>query len=176
MNTPDKQNYKFCPYCGLSLGVITEEKHARKYCSHCHWTHYPSGDQASVGMIVRNHQVALVKRNREPYKDTWNFPAGFVEYGEHPESTIKREATEEVNLTVTALSLVKFIQSNEDKRSPGQLIFFYELRTTGKLNNNDQEENSEVGWFNINSPPPLGWPAHKEMMKWLQAKYPPKNS
>jgi ADP-ribose pyrophosphatase YjhB (NUDIX family) len=114
--------------------------------------------------------VLLVKRNRDPHKNTWGFPAGFVEYGEHPLDALKRETGQEVGLIVSKARFIKFIQSDEDPRSPGHLVFFYWVTATGRIANNDTDENQKIGWFDIKNPPEIGWPTHKKMMRLLQTK------
>lgn len=162
-------DFEYCPYCSSRLTTITQDEVARKTCTYCKgWTHYPSVGLASVGIIVRSNKVLLVKRNRDPHKDTWGFPAGFVEYIEHPEDALKREIEQEVGLTVVKARFLKFVQSFEDQRSPGHLVFFYRVKTKGHLKNNDEAENQAIGWFPINNPPEIGWPTHKEMMLLLQ--------
>jgi len=146
-----------------------EEGIQRKICTYCRcWTHYPSASQASVGIIVRGKKVLLVKRNRDPHKNTWGFPAGFVEYGEHPLDALKREVKQETGLTVTKTRFLKFVQSDEDPRSPGHLVFFYWVTAKGIIKNDDPDENQEIGWFDIKNPPEIGWPTHQEMMRLLQ--------
>ncbi len=164
-------DYEYCPYCASRLSVWLLDGVQRKVCTYCHcWTHYPSAGQASAGIVVRRNKVLLVKRNRDPYKDTWGFPAGFVEYGEHPEEALKRELEQETGLIVGKAKFIRFVQSLEDPRSPGHLVFFYYATAKGKIKNNDLQENQEVGWFDIKSPPEIGWPTHQEMMRQLQKK------
>ncbi len=168
-------DYVFCPYCSGKLAEVITEGITRKICaSRSHrkaWTHYPSVGQASVGIIVRGDMVLLVRRNREPYKNMWGLPAGFVEFGEHPLDALKREVEQETKLVVVKSKFLKFIQSDEDPRSPGQLVFFYWVTATkGKIKNNDPDENLEIGWFKITEPPEIGWPSHRSVMTWLQEK------
>lgn len=164
-------DYLFCPYCASRLTTIIQEGIERKTCTYCKgWTHYPSVGLASVGIIVRGDSVLLVKRNREPFKDTWGFPAGFLEYGERPLDAVKREIEQETGLVVVKSKFLKFIQSDEDPRSPGHLVFFYRITAKGKIQNNDPDENQEIGWFKIAEPPVIGWPTHKSMLGLLQNK------
>ncbi len=167
-------DYIFCPYCSSRLAEVIIEGITRKICtSRAHretWTHYPSVGLASVGIIARGDRVLLVKRNREPHKNTWGFPAGFVEFCEHPADAVRREVGQETGLVVVRSEFLKFILSDEDPRSPGHLVFFYRITAKGKIQNNDPDENLEVGWFKITEPPEISWPSHRSMMTWLQEK------
>lgn len=164
-------DFIFCPYCASRLTEIILEGISRKTCTYCRsWTHYPAVSQASVGVITRGDKILLVKRNREPYKNTWGFPAGFVEFGEHPLEALGREVEQETGLVVVRAKFIEFIRSFEDSRNPaGHLVFFYRITSAkGKIQNNDPDENREIGWFNIMEPPEIGWPSHKSMIASLQ--------
>jgi len=93
-------NYQFCPFCGKKLEIKDEEGEKRKFCSSCNWTYYPHVHSAVAAVIVSQGKALMVKRAREPFKDTWMFPAGFVDFGEHPLETLKREVKEETGLKV----------------------------------------------------------------------------
>jgi NADH pyrophosphatase NudC (nudix superfamily) len=77
-------NYKFCPFCREKLQRKNEEGKQRKYCIFCKWTYYPHVYSAVAAVIVKDSKMLMVKRARKPYKDTWMYPAGFVDFGEHP--------------------------------------------------------------------------------------------
>jgi ADP-ribose pyrophosphatase YjhB (NUDIX family) len=163
-------DYIFCPYCASRLTEIIMEGISRKTCTYCKgWTHYPANNQASVGVLVRNGKVLLVQRNREPHKDTWGLPAGFVEFGEHPEEALRREVKQETGLEVTGSKFIKFVLSNEDPRNPsGHLVFFYRISAKGKIQNDDPDENQKVGWFELTELPEIGWPSHRPIIASLQ--------
>lgn len=79
---------------------------------------------SAEAIIIKNGKVLLVKRAREPYKGTWMFPAGFIDFGEHPTETITREVSEETGLKLKKAELFKVLQSEDDPRSPGHFLFF----------------------------------------------------
>lgn len=160
--------YKYCPFCGKRLGTRVEENRERSYCSSCRWTYYPHVAASAVAVVVKNGKVLMVRRVRDPYKNTWMFPAGFVDFGEHPEDTLSREVNEESGLKVTKAELMEIVQCEDDPRSPGHFLFFYRVSVRGKMRNLDEKENSDIDWFDINSPPRIGWKAQKHMIKKLQ--------
>ncbi|HUW21434.1 MAG TPA: NUDIX hydrolase [Candidatus Bathyarchaeia archaeon] len=164
-------NFRFCPFCAKKLQVRSEEERKRKYCSLCSWTYYPHAGSAAAAIIIRDRKVLMVKRRREPYKDYWMFPAGFIEFGEHPLEALKREINEETGLRAKKASLLDIIQSIDDGRSPGHFIFFYQVTTTGVTLKTDKEENQDIAWIEIDRPPEkIGWQAHRLMLKRLQEK------
>lgn len=161
-------NYQFCPFCGKKLEIRLEEEHKRKFCGLCKWTYYPHV-AASVGaVIVKEGKVLMVKRKREPYKGTWMFPAGFVDYGEHPEETLAREIKEETGLKLRKAVFFKVMQSEDDSRSPGHFLFFYKVTVSGTKLETDKEENQGIGWFDLKNPPEIGWESHRFVIKFLQ--------
>ncbi len=53
----------------------------------------------AVDAIVRlNKSILMIRRLREPFKDCWAFPGGFVDYGEDPAAAVLRELLEETSL------------------------------------------------------------------------------
>ena len=165
-------NYQFCPFCGKKLQIRIEERKERKYCSSCNWTYYPRVAQAAAAVIIKDGKVLLVQRKREPYKGTWMFPAGFIEFGEHPEETLRREVSEETGLKLKNAILFKVMQSEDDPRSPGHFLFFYKVTVAGSKLKTDKEENQGIGWFDLKNPPAVGWQSHRYIWGLLKEKKP----
>lgn len=162
-------DYQYCPFCGQKLSTKIEEGKNRLYCPDHHWIYYPSVAQSSAAVILDQDRVLLVKRKREPYQNSWMFPAGFVEYGEHPKETVVREVLEETGLTITVEKLIDLFQSDDDPRSPGHLIFFFLTKLTKNLDltNGDSDENSDLRWFPIKDLPSISWHAHQKIAERL---------
>lgn len=53
-----------------------------------------------------NDKILLVKRGRDPFKDYWDIPGGFVEEHETLEEAARRELKEETELEVTKLKYI----------------------------------------------------------------------
>lgn len=160
-------DYKYCPFCKGNLLVKLDDGYLRKHCSSCGWTYYPQVFDSVAAVISKNKKILLVKRGREPYKDTWMFPGGFVEYGEHPEETLKREVIEETGLKVKKASLLEIVQSVDDPRAPGNLIFFYKVKPYSGSLETDKNENVDIGWFSKSDLPKIGWKSHKYIIKLI---------
>jgi 8-oxo-dGTP diphosphatase len=68
---------------------------------------YPERPLVGVGaFILRDNQVLLVQRGREPAAGKWSVPGGLVELGESLQEAIAREVREEVGLEVQVRDLV----------------------------------------------------------------------
>jgi ADP-ribose pyrophosphatase YjhB (NUDIX family) len=52
------------------------------------------------GLIVRDGEVLLIRRGKEPYKGHWSLPGGGIERGETIRDAVKREVLEETGLEV----------------------------------------------------------------------------
>jgi len=123
----------------------------------------------TVGAVIQNKdRVFMVKRKREPFKGTWMFPAGFVEFGEHPVEALVRELKEETGLIAEEINFIDIFQSCDDPRSPGHFILFYKVKVSGKPTNMDPDENTELGWHNIHDKINIGWKNHQEIMKRIR--------
>lgn len=157
--------YKFCPFCGRKLKLKDDEGKKRKFCKSCGWTYYPHVSCAVAAVIVKDTKMLMVKRAREPYKNTWMFPAGFVDYGEHPLETLAREVKEETGLKVKEAILMEIVQTKDDPRAPGHFCFFYKVNVSGGRIKTNKEENKEIAWFSLKRPPKIGWQAHKYIYK-----------
>ena len=86
---------------------------------------YPSHPRVGVAAVVlRDNQVLLVQRGREPGKGSWGLPGGMLELGETLAEGVRREVMEECGVEIEVGPLVAVfepIQRDED----GRLRFHY---------------------------------------------------
>ena len=160
-------NYKYCPFCGKKLDSKVEEQKTRKFCGDCRWTYYPHVAGAVAAIICKQNKILMVQRKREPYKGTWMFPAGFIDYGEHPRETLEREIKEETGLKLIKAHLIDVLQNEDDYRSLGHFCFFYKAEVGDGEIKTDEDENENIKWFDLKKLPKIGWKGHQTMMKRL---------
>lgn len=81
---------------------------------------YPLAPRIGVGIVVLlNGKLLLVKRINAPSNNMWTLPGGLVELGETVEDAVKREALEEIGLSIEIdclLDIVDFIERDQKSR------------------------------------------------------------
>jgi len=64
----------------------------------------------AVGMVVLlNGKLLLVRRKKEPAKDSWTLPGGLIELGESTIEAVVRETREETGLEVEVDSVIDVV-------------------------------------------------------------------
>ena len=69
----------------------------KKEIDHCHL--------GSYGLIIKNDEILLIKKNSGPYDGLLDLPGGTIEMGETPSDTLVRELKEEVGINVLEYEL-----------------------------------------------------------------------
>lgn len=57
-----------------------------------------TADVVLLAVGLDDLEVLLIRRDAPPFQDAWAFPGGFVEVGESPEETARRELAEETSM------------------------------------------------------------------------------
>lgn len=61
----------------------------------------PPGRQRAAALIIRDHQILLIRRIRDG-QEYYIFPGGGIEAGETPEQAVRREIQEELTMSVSS--------------------------------------------------------------------------
>jgi ADP-ribose pyrophosphatase YjhB (NUDIX family) len=94
--------FMYCPKCGSEYFEINSFK--SKHCSSCGFTYYQNPSSSTAAFILNaKGELLVVRRAKEPAKDTLDLPGGFVDNGETAEEGILREIKEETGLEVDAI-------------------------------------------------------------------------
>lgn len=157
------EGIKFCPFCGKRHPASCFQQKSFK-CPLCKNTFYPRPAPAVAAIIIKNQKVFLVKRNIQPFKGRWSLPSGFVEYGENPLFSLKKELKEELGIQPIRPKLLT-IKLGRDY--PGKYILgIYYLVNRYK---NDirllSDENKELKWFDFNNIPAIPFSQDDKILK-----------
>jgi len=108
-----------------------------------------------AGAIVeKDGEILLVKEKKEIAKDEWNHPAGWIEIGEDPVYTIKKEMAEETGFEFEPTHILGIYSYHEKKLKekfgiiphPIKIIFLGKI--TGRAKDKFlADEIAEVKWF-----------------------------
>lgn len=126
--TKHRDTFKFCTNCATQL----TDKGEFKQCPKCH-KYYFFNAKPTVTVIVSNDkdEILLTKRAREPFKDWWDLPGGFVEEDESLEQAAQRELEEETGLKIGQLQYVGSVA--EDYHFEGEIFSIVAAIFTGKV-------------------------------------------
>ncbi len=73
---------------------------------------YPQRPVAGVGVVVlREDQVLMIRRGREPRKGQWSIPGGKQELGETWHDTAIREVLEETGIEIDVIGIVDVVDA-----------------------------------------------------------------
>lgn len=103
------------------------------------------------------NQLLLIQRKKEPFKDCWALPGGFVDENEDLEIAARRELLEETNVTVERLEQIgAFGKPFRDPRSHVVSIAYY-----GNVPDDTiaiaADDAKEANWFSIHELPSLAF-------------------
>lgn len=149
----ETEAHRFCPRCGGRLELRPVEGRQLQVCTVCGRHHYHNDKPCAGILIVRDGQVLLVHRGREPYKGYWDIPGGFLNPEELPEAGAVREAREETGLDVQLLAFLGFYMDHyvyQGERSAILNIYFV-ASATGEPEAGDDADSCR--WFPLGDLP-----------------------
>jgi 8-oxo-dGTP diphosphatase len=112
---------------------------------------------ATMTYCLRNGQVLLMRRNKEPNLDLWIGPGGKVEPGESPHAGAQRELREETGLLADGLRLRGLITEVSPRPDWQWLLFLYVTQDfSGELSGNDRE--GTLRWWPVDEVTGLALP------------------
>jgi len=109
--------------------------------------------------------VLLIKRNIEPFKNTWALPGGLVGDNESLEEAVQRELKEETGVNINYLEqLYSFGKPGRDPRNRVISITYYGLVKPDAFELQAATDAADVAWFKIKKLPQLAFD-HQEILQ-----------
>ena len=109
--------------------------------------------------------ILLIKRNVEPYKNSWALPGGLVGNNESLETAVQRELKEETGVSINYLEqLYSFGRPERDPRNRVISITYYGLVKPDAFHLQAATDANDAAWFNIKNIPSLAFD-HAEIIK-----------
>jgi ADP-ribose pyrophosphatase YjhB (NUDIX family) len=116
---------RFCPRCGEPAEIDFPQ---RIVCPHCGYAAYYNPKPVAGAIPIDDQgRVILLRRGFDPGQGLWTFPGGFVDLGESVEDAARREAAEELCITIEVQDLVGVYSRAEDR----VVLIVYRARATG---------------------------------------------
>ncbi|TNF44163.1 MAG: NUDIX hydrolase [Bacteroidetes bacterium] len=111
-----------------------------------------------------NVSVLLIKRGREPFKNKWALPGGFIEMDETLETACKRELLEETGLKVEKMTQFKTYDAidRDPRHRTISVVYFTELSEIKQVKGGDDASGAE--WFSVAELPELAFD-HKQILE-----------
>lgn len=109
-------------------------------------------------------EILLIQRLKEPFKDCWALPGGFVDKGEDLEDAAKRELLEETSIKAHSLKQFKaYGKPGRDPRGHTISIVFYGNADETAIAK-AQDDAKAAHWFSWDDLPPLAFD-HQEILE-----------
>ncbi len=115
-------------------------------------------DAVVFGYKDKALNVLLIKRDIEPYKDSWALPGGLVLENESLEAAVIRELKEETNVTVEYMEqLYSFGTPGRDPRNRVISVTYFALVKPENYTIKADTDANDVAWFDIQKLPKLAF-------------------
>jgi 8-oxo-dGTP diphosphatase len=149
-----RSDWRHCPRCAAPLhhGAVAGEDRDVLHCAACGLVVYDNPAPTASALVVRDGALLLTRRAKEPLAGWWDLPGGFVDPGEHPAETVRRELREETGLDVEPGELIGIFTDVYGDGGVTTLNLFYEARVLGGQER-PADDVSELGWFPLDRVP-----------------------
>ena len=109
------------------------------------------------GILAKNTFILLIQRGRDPYKNKWALPGGFINLDETLETACKRELLEETGLKVERMAQFKSYDAvDRDPRGRTISVVFY-VEISEKEYVKGSDDAAKADWFPVTDLPELAF-------------------
>lgn len=134
------RGHKYCGSCGGSTVPHSSER--ALVCSPCERHYYPRINPCVIVLVIREDKMLLAKSSRHN-ADFYSCIAGFMEVGESPEDTVRREVFEEVGIKVGRVDYI----SSQSWPFPSQLMLGFIAQYDSGDITPEPSEIADAKWF-----------------------------
>lgn len=131
----------------------------------------PKGTATAV--ILRDNKLLVLRRKEEPFKGMWDLPGGFMEKGETPDETIKRETKEELGIDTNPVFIKQVPGTYFWKNKQFPIISSFFLADIGSQNIKLDHENSGFDWAALADikPENIAFDSNQAFVSWLKKEF-----
>ncbi len=159
--SPRMKPYLYCPRCAERLDP-------RGRCPACRIDLVRRPTPAVAVAVVESARVLLVRRRWAPMAGHWALPAGFMEEGEDPRRTARREVAEETGLAVRPVHLLGAYPGG-GPHDRVVLLVYTGVIEGGTLRAGDDA--TDADFFGLSRlPEPLAYGPHRMVLERLAAE------
>jgi ADP-ribose pyrophosphatase YjhB (NUDIX family) len=135
--------WKYCPRCRAEL----ERDEGMVECPECGFLAYASSKPTASALCLDDAgRVLLSRRGAEPFKGLWDFPGGFLEEGEHPLDSLRRELEEEAGVEIEPVAFLGIWMDVYGDRGIATLNLYWTVRITDG-EPQPADDVAEFAWF-----------------------------
>jgi NADH pyrophosphatase NudC (nudix superfamily) len=84
------RDWRFCPRCGTRAGHAGDGLDLHLACPACGFVKYDNPLPTTIGLVVRDGRLLLLRRAIAPQRGWWDTVGGFISAGETAEQTMRR--------------------------------------------------------------------------------------
>lgn len=151
--------YRHCPKCGARFR--DDKGETALLCPECAFRLFPRIEPCVIVIIYRGDEILLV-RNKHFGAKFFSHISGFVELGESAENAVRREAMEEVGITLKNITPL----STQSWPFPDQLMLAYSAEYAGGELVLQEDEIAEARFFKHDELPPESMLPGRGSLAW----------
>jgi ADP-ribose pyrophosphatase YjhB (NUDIX family) len=142
------REWRTCPRCGAGL----EHEERSVSCPSCGLREYANPAPTASAVIRDGGRLLLARRAGEPGKGLWDLVGGFMDEGEEPLETLRREVREETGCDVEVGEFLGGLPDRYGDDGIWTINFYWEARLAGEPKPGDDV--AELVWFPCDELPP----------------------
>jgi ADP-ribose pyrophosphatase YjhB (NUDIX family) len=156
--------WRFCPRCGGDLASV-EDHLVCPDCGEELWANAIPGVQ---GILERDGRVLLARRGREPRRDFWDLPGGFLHETEGAADGLRREFREETGLEIEPVRLLRI----DIEPYGGRHVFSVTWLVSGDGEPVAADDVAELRWFARDQLPEMAFPGQNLVLAaWAAGQF-----